>query len=395
MCKKWTIIILICLPCSCQLLNRDAPHSQLARLYYTNTDGEEGVTIFSYHREGIIDKAIWHLTDHSRSSINFYTYNDSGRLALKAREFSDGLTSRIIYHYDERGFLVREDFERSDSVSGVVRYEYDDTGRRSRAECKGLNGWFYGTIRYHHDVNRILRADIVRNGEKAGGISYVYGSRGDLLREEWTLGEGWTQTFRYEYDQYYGQPDTYSLPNSYQTDHKERPSGEQYDFCGKTGGPSWYHYDQNGKLAKKHFIRSDGLQTKAFFLYNTRGYLTHSYRQYSSGLTAVLSFRYNENGRLSERQMKRSDGVTGGRYYSYDKQDRLESAEYQNADGWLTGSILFSHDSEGRAVLGQFNGDKGDKAMISITRTAKGNPAVIHWAFLSGITQTYTYLYEN
>lgn len=54
----------------------------------------------------------------------------------KYREFSDGLTSNLLFKFDKNGNLISEHFERSDGVTGITNYIYDQKGKRIKANCK-------------------------------------------------------------------------------------------------------------------------------------------------------------------------------------------------------------------------------------------------------------------
>ncbi len=174
---------------------------RLLKLHYDNSSGEKGVTIFEYDEDGIMHKAIWKLLDESRSSINFYEYNECGNLLTKYREFSDGITSEKTYEYDGNCDLIMETFKRSDGVKGTTIYEYDENNRLLKANCEGLNGWFYGVITYSYDDDGIkTNADFTQKGEKAGTITYSYDENGNLIKEYWDFNGKWNQTFIYEYE---------------------------------------------------------------------------------------------------------------------------------------------------------------------------------------------------
>jgi len=141
-----TICGLSILFCSCRniKINKHANMEyQLFQLYYEDSSGEKGLTTFNYNDEGILEKAIWEFSDGTRTSLNIYKHDAKGNLINKTREFSDSLTSNQSYEFDEKGNLIVEYFERSDSVSGITTYEYNKKGRLEKANCNGLNGWFF------------------------------------------------------------------------------------------------------------------------------------------------------------------------------------------------------------------------------------------------------------
>jgi hypothetical protein len=44
--------------------------ARLTRMNYSNSSGEEGLTIFHYRRDGVLGSEVWMLRDHSRHSTN-------------------------------------------------------------------------------------------------------------------------------------------------------------------------------------------------------------------------------------------------------------------------------------------------------------------------------------
>jgi hypothetical protein len=173
---------------------------RLIKLHYENLSGEKGLTTFFCNENGVMHLAHWELLDSSRSSENYYTYDEEENLIKKYREFSDGITSIQLYDYDEKGNLISESFYRSDEVTGTTNYEYDKYDKLVKANCNGLAGWFYGVITYEYDANEIKRKGIIkRDGEHIGTIYFEYDMEGNLIKEYWEFTDSWSQTFIYEY----------------------------------------------------------------------------------------------------------------------------------------------------------------------------------------------------
>ena len=178
----------------------DNTKHRLVKLHYENSSGGKGVTIFEYSENGIMNKVKWKLLDESRNSSNFYEYDEDGNLIKKYREVSDGITSTQLYEYDKNENLINEYFQRSDGISSITKYEYDENRNLIKANCEGLNGWFYGVINYSNDENgNKLKADIIQKNEKTGTIDYSCNENGNLIGEYWDLSGKWNKTFIYEY----------------------------------------------------------------------------------------------------------------------------------------------------------------------------------------------------
>ena len=368
------------------------------KLHYENTNGEKGLTTFDYNDEGVLNKAIWELSDGSRASLNFYEHDKNGNLIKKYREFSDSLTSSQFYEYDDNGNLITEHFHRSDSISGITMYEYDNNGRLVKMNCQGLNGWFYGEINFVYDEGNIKqKAKIIQKGKSTGVILYSYDENEYLIKEHWDFSGKWSQTFVYEYERCkIISPKPYTSSNVFIINNPEyRIVRESYEYANKIGGPSYYTYNKEGKLLNKRFERSDGFSTETTYLYDYQKKLTKSYRKYSNGLCAVFTYKYNKLGKLTNRLFKRTDGVTGNESYEYDEDSRLIHANWENFDSWLTGTIKFTYNENGDLFEGYFQGTKGFNAKINFKYDNHRNLSKIYWDFSSGETQKYIFEYEK
>ena len=187
----------------------EGPTSRVQKLYYENSQGEQGITTYYYDRDGKNYLAHWQLTDSSRSSLNYHEIDTNGNLLGKVRIFSDGLKSEQYFEYDSAGRLVRQDFKRSDGVTGTTSYHYDELGIPSMADCRGLNGWFHGQIHYQLKDGVKTGAILLRDSDTIGFIQYSY-DENRLVYEFWDFNGQWNQTFRYEYAKAAAQTFTYS-----------------------------------------------------------------------------------------------------------------------------------------------------------------------------------------
>ena len=397
------IIILFLLMLSISATANDIPEPdkkdyRLIKLHYENASGEKGLTTFEFDKSGIMSKAHWSLLDGSRNSENYHTFDQNGQLILKYREFSDGLTSRLEYKYEKNGHLIEEDFFRSDSVKGTTRYEYDKNGFLAKADCQGLNGWFYGIIHYVCDEKgRKINATIEKEGKNIGYITYSYNDYGYLEKEYWDFSGTWSQTFVYEYEKVDNTLNTcFTSSNVFMTNtHTYRIVKENYDYSNKVGGPSFYEYEKSGKLKKKIFKRSEGLETVTTYEYDQNGILKKSHRTYSNGLTATFNYEFNGNRRLVGRSFVRSDGLTGSEQYEYDEKMNLTKACYNNMDSWLTGTITFEYDKKGKLSKGFYKDKNEMDAKLTFQYDINGNIVKIHWDFSKDMTQTYTFEYDK
>ena len=213
-----------------------------------------------------------------------------------------------------------------------------------------------------------------------------------MIREEWDFDRGFSQTFGYEYEPIPELPVFYTSSNVFLPHQDELPIQENYDYSGQGGGPSYFEYDTYGKLILKTFVRLDGMKTETTFDFDEEGILLKSHRKYINGLTGEFTYRFNGNRKLTERLFLRSDGVKGSEKYVYNNRMELIEAEYINFDTWLTGTIMFENDDQGRPVSGNYTGTPLN-ARLTFEYDNSKNPTRIHWEFEDGKTQTYFFTY--
>lgn len=365
--------------------------ARLKKLHYENSLGEKGVTYFYYSLENKNYKAKWELLDGSRHSINYHFLDENGNLIRKYREFSDTITSNNFYKYDEQGNLIEDYFERSDKVKGIVWYTYKQ-GKKVKAECRGMNGWFYGIINYECVNNQINKGIIYQSGGKVGTIKYTYDTKGNLLTEYWDFGN-WNQKFTYEYEiPQNTQPEFYSYSSPFLNPTVNfLVQEENYNWNSEQGGPSFYEYDRN-KLIRKVY-RYDTLETITTYEYDEQGLLMKSFRNYSDGRKAEFSYHYNEDKRLVRRLFHGENGFVGTESYVYDNIGNLIDAKWIKFDSWISGEIAFTYE-KGILSQGIFKADKYE-ATIDFSFDKNKNLSKIFWNFSFGKTQTYEFKYSK
>lgn len=379
---------------SVQAGNQALSNRQTRYLHYENSNGEQCLTTFDFEPQGHPKVAVWEQLDRNRCSLDSLSYDDSGNLVRRYREYYDGVTSEELYEYDAAGRRVNETFSRSDGVTGITIHKYDRRGNLTESECDAYKGWFNGKIVYTRERGRISNARIFQDEKRTGEIRYNYDASGRLKREWWRVGDDWNQTIRYEYfnadsagDRNFTSPNVFIVPED-----KVAVAAENYDYSGESGGPSYYGYEPDGKLVAKRFVRSDGLTTNTAFLYDADRRLSKSYRIYADGRHGVFSYEFNETGKLVGRTLKVSDGSDGSETYEYDNDAKLVKAGYKNFDSWLSGVIQFEYVGD-QLSKGVFKGENDFDAALSFGYDDMNHLISIHWAFSFGKTQTYTFEY--
>ncbi len=368
------------------------PRYRLVWMYYENSLGEEGLTRYHYDLQGRNYLATWQLADSSRSSVNRHVLDSAGRMIVKSRQFSDGISSVQHFTYDSDGKLLGEDFSRSDGVTGRADYIYGPDGRLDSADCRGLNGWFYGKIAYTWEGGLKTGAVIFSDSDSSGSITYEYRD-GRLIMERWDLSGGWKQTFRYEYRE--SLPRTFTSSNVFiREDPWFRVRSEYYTFDGGDGGPTVYAYNDSGMLVSREYIRSDGLSTLSTYDYDSTGLLLQSHRDYQDGRGTDFIYWFNVQRKLLVKTFSSTEGTSGSETYRY-RDGRLVQGEYVNVDGWLNGTLVFESDKDGVLRSAEYAGTDGDRGKIEFTYDLDFNLVKIHWRFDSGHTQTCSFAYES
>lgn len=370
------------------------PKVRPVKLFYESSTGEVGITTYFYDINGENYLAHWQLEDSSRSSVNFYEYDSLGHQTGKYREYSDSLTSEQHFYYDANGLLVRQDFSNSDGVTGETTYEYDDQEVCIAARCKGLNGWFHGDLVFYYDSQgKKTGAGIYSDGDSVGFIEYSYDYFGNMIGEFWDFNGEWNQAFVIEYQQ--EAANGYTSSNVFIRESKWfRVQQEEYTFNDETGGPSYYQYDDEGRLFEKEFIRSDGLSTRTTYRYDSTGILRSSVRDYHDGDSANFHYWYSIDRKLLVRTFEKSDGGSGSETYRYDDEDLLENGELNNFDNWLNGILSFEYDRTGLITAGRFVGNDGFDADLRFEYDLNQNLVEINWDFSFGGFQKYSFTYE-
>lgn len=367
-------------------------------LDYENSSGEKGRTSFNYDGNNRLYRSFWTLESGARNSVNFYEYDNDGKLLIAMRDFSDGLRSTEKFQFDEEGNKISEFFFRSDSVSGSASYSYKN-GHLIKAKLQNYKGWLSGDLFFHYnDLNQKSGAWLTRGRDTICSLFYDYDNAGNLIHENWIFSSGWSQQFNFIYEKndhgylYYSHP-LIKVPEAF------RIKEEHYSYNGESGGPSFYHYDIDGHLGEKEFIRSDGLSTFTRYEYDNEGRLKSSSRNYSDGGEALFTYTYDESDNLILRNFYFNDSLSGFEAYFYDPNGVLKQGYLRNFDNWLTGTLVFEDSVNYRIfnplkpVYAKFIGENGFDADLTFKYDENENLVEIRWDFSFGKYQLYKFKY--
>lgn len=386
----WIITLIITFQVQAYAQNSEI---RLKKLHYSNSLGEKGVTTFFYSLENKNYRAKWELLDGSKSSINYHLYNEQGKLIRKYKEFSDSTTSSNFYKYDDMGNLIEDYFERSDKIRGTVWYTYEN-GRKTEAECRGYNGYFWGFIKYIYENNILIKGIILKEGKETGSIEYKYDKDQNIISEFWDLGN-WNQTFNYEYEPVgCNTPISFTYSSPFLKESKPFTIKEEiYIWNNEKEGISYYKYkDQNQAQLVSKIYEYEGKNTVTTFEYDDAGLLMKSTRIYSDGKKAQFYYLFSQNRKLLRRICFGDYGYFASETYTYDETGNLSEADWLKFDSWLTGTIKFNYENN---ILksGFFNGKDGFNSDIIINCDEMNRVYEILWQFSFGKTQTYKFSY--
>jgi hypothetical protein len=368
---------------------------RIARINYENTSGEKATTIFMYDPQGSLYRASWEMADKSRTSVNYYEHDKSGRVISTYRDFSNGVKSFEFFNYDSLDNKTAEFFYRSDTLSGYATYDYNGK-KLIRAVCKHYKGWLDGEIHYKYDsLNRLKSASVENNKQSLGSITYNYDSAGNLSKEVWFMYGWWTQTFYYYYEPVACTNWALSNPLIKNTCN-QRIISESYSYNYEPGGITKFYYDSKGNLVYDVFKGPDGQSLKTTFEHDEKGKIIFSNQAGSDGHKSVFKYTYDNSDRLILRICWESDSLIGFESYTYDTYGRLIRGYVKNySDLKLTGYLSFSYDNFDRIEKGLFIGKNGLKADLFFTYDPDNTLKELLWNFYNGKFQKYIYEFKK
>ena len=80
-------------------LKLKSSNSGFSSMSYSNSNGEKGISVFEYGDDGRLIRSLWRLLDNSRSSVNYYKFDQRGNITEKYKEFSGSYSQTFTYDY--------------------------------------------------------------------------------------------------------------------------------------------------------------------------------------------------------------------------------------------------------------------------------------------------------
>ena len=291
-------------------LKQRFPKAKVKRLLHnTTTRRDLAPGQYAYRLDSIVS------TSSSVSTTFRLAYDEQGRIAEMIRQSSyDSRPDKSIYHYDERGFCVREDqYEMTDGkdVLTMVREDtYTDEGRMMKRESK------------MYDKNGTLYRLATEN--------YTYDQRGNLVEH---MGE-------------------YKMVNSGTVSKTKRTSVynarnqlvEEVVYGYKTQEDEFFpnitttmEYDKNGRVSHYTMIQTTGLvedgTIECFIEYTEQnGQVVREQRKHKSSrddnwTVEVTNSAYDTYGNLVRVDNEKNDTYSGSTNYYYDLATKAENIQ--------------------------------------------------------------------
>lgn len=291
-------------------LQKRFPKAKVNRLLHNITTRRDlAPGQYAYRLDSIVS------TSSSGSTVFRLAYDEQGRISEMIRHFSYDLNPyKSIYHYDERGFCVREDqYEMTygkDVLTMVREDTYTDEGRLLKKESK----W------YGEDC-KLYRINTVRN---------TYDQRGNLVE----------------------QMDEYKMQRSESVSKSKTTYAynalnqriEQVAYGYKTQEDEFFpnitdkmEYDKQGRISHSTAIETTGIgedyKIEAYIEYTEQnGQVVREQRKINSSrdenwTVEVINRAYDTYGNLVREDREKNDTYSGSTNYYYDLATKAENVQ--------------------------------------------------------------------
>ncbi len=174
-----------------------------------------------------------------------------------------------------------------------------------------------------------------------------------------------------------------------------RPVRLHYTNSSGERGVTTHVYDASGVCAWSIWELLDGSRWSTnTYVYDDAGRMVEKNRVFSDELTSKQTFRYDVSGRLTFETFSRSDGKSGKVRYVFDDNRHTETAYCDRMNGWLSATIHYQLDPEGRRTSGVLEKDGKQVGTIAYTCNEEGLLRQERWQ-IGNWSQTFTTEYEK
>ena len=157
-----------------------------------------------------------------------------------------------------------------------------------------------------------------------------------------------------------------------------------------------FYYNDRGIMDKATWLDEDSKRSSEnIYRYNDKNQLISAYREFSDKLTSYEMYLYDEAGRKTHETFIRSDGIQGTADFVYDKKGRCEKVICNKYKGWINGDILYKYKKDRPAHEAVIVRDGEIIGTIVFDYDNDGNLIKDTWTFASGWQQIFIYHYES
>lgn len=168
-----------------------------------------------------------------------------------------------------------------------------------------------------------------------------------------------------------------------------------YTNSGGEEGVTTHVYAASGNRAWSVWELLDGTRWSTnTYVYDDAGRMVEKHRVFSDGLTSGQTFHYDEKGRLIRETFQRSDGKEGHVRYQFSEDGKGETVRCDRMNGWLSGTIRYQLDAEGRRISGVLERDSQEIGKITFQYNNAGLLEKENWQ-IGDWSQTFTSEYER
>lgn len=157
-----------------------------------------------------------------------------------------------------------------------------------------------------------------------------------------------------------------------------------------------FHYNERGLMhAATWHDKTSARSSENTYRYNDQNQLISAYREFSDKLTSYEMYLYDVNGRKSHETFLRSDGLQGSADFIYDKNGRIEKVICKKYKGWINGEIIYKYKKDKPVHEATIVRDNEAIGKIVFEYDKESNLIKDTWTFDSGWMQEFIYHYEK
>ena len=157
-----------------------------------------------------------------------------------------------------------------------------------------------------------------------------------------------------------------------------------------------FYYSDKGLMESATWVDDhSGRSSENIYRYDENNRLISAYREFSDKLTSYEMYLYNVQGQKTHETFLRSDGLQGTADFIYDNKGHCEKVICKNYKGWINGDIVYEYKKNKPAHKAEIIRDGESVCSIVFEYDKDGNLIKDIWTFGSGWQQVFIYHYET